>query len=184
MTERVNALVTSGIMTERQFFEAEIRNWKQSKTRLNQMSGERYYRGDHDILRRKRTVIGKDGILQEVENLPNSRIVDNQCAKMVDQKTNYLFGRPLTFDTEDSAYENELRKVFNKRFLRTLQNLGEDALNGGIGWLFLYYDEQGEFKFRRLNPFEVIPDRKDAEHTILDYAIRIFEVIVYNGKQE
>ena len=43
----------------------------------------------HDILTRKRTIIGEDGKLQEVDNLPNNRLVDNQFALMVDQKTNY-----------------------------------------------------------------------------------------------
>ena len=64
-------------MTEKQFFEMEIKNWKKSKARAEQITGEDYYQGYHDILKRKRTVIGKDGLLQEVENLPNNKLVDN-----------------------------------------------------------------------------------------------------------
>jgi SPP1 family phage portal protein len=154
------------------------------KLRRNQITGERYYSGQHDILTRKRTVIGENGKIETVKNVPNNRIVNNQYAKMVDQKTNYLFGKPFNIQTDDEAYETALRAVFDKRFKRTLQNLGEDALNGGIGWLYVYYDESGKFCFRRFPPYEVLPFWKDAEHTILDYAIRIFEVIVYNGKQE
>ena len=54
------------------------------------------YEGFHDILTRKRTIIGEDGKLQEVDNLPNNRLVDNQFALMVDQKTNYLVGKPFS----------------------------------------------------------------------------------------
>ena len=104
------------------------------------ITGERYYLGEHDILYRKRTVIGENGELQEVDNLPNNRIVDNQYAKLVDQKVNYLLGQPLTFDTDNKKYQEELKKIFNKRFHRTLKNLGEDVLNGGIGWLHPYYN--------------------------------------------
>ncbi len=169
-------------MTEKQFFEMEIKNWKKSKARAEQITGEEYYQGRHDILKRKRTVIGKDGLLQEVENLPNNRLVDNQYGKMVDQKTNYLLGQPLTLDTESDTYEVALRKVFNRNFHRLLQNIGEDSLNGGIGWLYLYYDEEGEFRFKRFEPFECIPFWKDAEHTLLDCLVRVYAVEVYEGQ--
>ena len=84
--------------------ELELARWKKSIKRKIMLDGERYYRGEHDILKRKRTVIGKNGKLEEVQNLPNNKIVDNQYAKMVDQKVNYLMGKPLTFDTEDESY--------------------------------------------------------------------------------
>ncbi len=183
MTERINALVNSGIMTEKQFFEAEIRNWKQSKIRHNQVLGQRYYRGEHDILTRKRTVIGKDGLLQEVENLPNNRIIDNQYGKMVDQKTNYLLGKPFNIQTENERYEAALQGVFNKKFHRMLQNVGEASLNCGVAWVYVYYDENGEFKFKRFEPWEIIPYWKDAEHTALDCVVRVYDVGVYEGLQ-
>ena len=40
----------------------------------------------HDILKRKRTVIGEDGELTEVTNIPNARLVNNQYGKMVDKR--------------------------------------------------------------------------------------------------
>lgn len=169
-------------MTEKQFFEMEIKNWKKSKARAEQITGEDYYQGYHDILKRKRTVIGKDGLLQEVENLPNNKLVDNQYAKMVDQKTNYLLGQPLTFDTDNDTHEAVLKKVFNRKFHRTLQNIGEDSLNGGIAWLYVFYDENGEFRFKRFEPYECLPFWKDAEHTILDCLVRVYTVEVYEGQ--
>ena len=168
-------------ISQKQFIELELLRWKKSPKRIAMLEGERYYQGEHDILFRKRTVIGKDGKLQEVDNLPNNKIIDNQYAKMVDQKTNYLLGQPLTFDTEDDAYEEALSEVFNKRFHRTLKNIGENALNCGIGWLFPYYNEQGEFRFMRFEPFEILPFWKDAEHTELDFAARLYQVEVYEG---
>ena len=54
------------------------------------LTGERYYRGIHDILFRKREIIGEGGKLQEVDNLPNNKRIDNQYEKLVDQKINYL----------------------------------------------------------------------------------------------
>lgn len=183
----VNNIIQEGAanrITDEKFIELEIQRFKASRRRKEMLDGERYYEGSHDILKRKRTVIGKDGLLQEVENLPNNKIVDNQYAKMVDQKVNYLLGKPLTFSTENKQYEAALKKVFNKKFHRTLKNLGEDSLNGGIGWLHPYYNDQGELCFKKFEPYEILPFWTDAEHTILDVAVRLYEVDAYEGKRE
>ena len=77
-------------ISDEQYIIKEINHFKASQRRKEMLDGEKYYAGRHDILSRKRTVIGEDGTLVEVKNLPNNRIVDNQYKKMVDQKTNYL----------------------------------------------------------------------------------------------
>lgn len=172
-------------ITDEQFIIDEIKHFVASKKRKRMLDGERYYAGKHDILNKRRTVIGADGKLEEVYNLPNNRIVDNQYKKMVDQKNNYLLGQPISVRCDNEEYTTLLSKhVFNKKFQRLIKAVGEDSLNCGIGWLFIHYDENGEITFKRLKPFEVIPGWKDAEHTVLDYAIRIYEVIVYEGKEK
>ena len=171
-------------ITDEQYVIKEINSFKVSQRRKEMLDGEKYYAGRHDILSRVRTVIGENGELEEVKNLPNNRIVDNQYKKMVDQKNNYLLGQPISIRCENESYAKLLKQVFNKKFQRLIKAVGEDSLNCGIGWLFVHYDEHGEITFKRLKPFEVIPGWKDAEHTVLDYAIRIYEVIAYEGQQE
>lgn len=171
-------------ITDIQFIEQEIRRFKFSKRRKEMLDGERYYIGQHDILLRTRTMIGENGDLEEVTNLPNNRIVDNQYKKMVDQKNNYLLGQPLSIKCDNDEYSKVLKKILNKKFLKLMKNVGEDSLNDGIGWLFAYYDEHGEFTFKRFKPYEIIPGWADADHTRLEYAIRIYEVITYQGTLE
>lgn len=72
--------------------------------------------------------------------------------------------------------------MFNRKFHRILQNVSEDSLNGGIAWLYVFYDENGEFMFKRFEPFECLPFWKDAEHTILDCLVRVYSVEVYDGQ--
>lgn len=162
----------------------EINAFKHSHKRMCMINGERYYEGKHDILHRKRTVIGNNGDLEEVENLPNNRIVDNQYMKMVNQKKNYLLGQPVVFKSENKQYTEALKQVFNMRFMRTMKNVYEDALNEGIGWLFVGYDEHGHIKFTRIRNYEMIPLWKDSDHTDLDGAIRIYPVVKYEGRDE
>jgi len=176
--------VIGGPLTDKAFLEKEIDEWLASDERRRQLEGETYYDGDQDILHRERMVIDEAGRLHKVDHLPNNRLLDNQYAKMVDQKTNYLLGQPLVLRTGDEQYTQALKKIFDKRFLRLLKNLGRDCLNGGIGWLFPYYNELGELCFRKLKPYEVIPGWKDEEHTRLEYAIRVFDVTVFEGRRE
>lgn len=168
-------------MTDKEFLEKEIRRWECSPKRIMQIKGFLYYDDEHDILTRKRTMIGEDGKLQVVENLPNNRVIDNQYAKLVNQKTNYLFGQPITFKSDNDQYNELLKQVFNKQFMKIIKNGGKAAYNGGIAWLYPYYTEDGKFAFRLFPAYEILPFWKDNEHTILDFAVRMYIVIGYEG---
>ena len=172
-----------GGMTELEFFAREIRLWKASRARIAQMHGEAYYRGRHDILRRKRTVIGADGEPTEVKNIPNNRIVDNQYALMVDQKVNYLVGKPFTVKCDNKQYRQALEKVFSSGFRRTIKYVAEDALNCGICWVYPYYNKRNELVFRRFPAYEINPYWADDEHTELDCAVRLYRQEVYEGRE-
>lgn len=171
-------------LTDEEFIVTEIMRFFASKRRKDMIDGQKYFRGIHDILHRKRTMIGGDGKPVTVENIPNNRIIDNQYKKMVNQKANYLLGQPIALQSKNTEYTKALESYFNKDFLRKIKNVGRDSLNCGIGWLFCYYDDQGQFCFKRLNPIEVIPGWKDEEHTVLDYCIRVYEAIVFEGTRE
>lgn len=171
----------AGMYTDLEFVRMEIESFLSSPGRRAMLDGERYYCGKHDILARNRTAIGENGSLITLDNLPNNRVVDNQYKKMADQKCNYLLGKQATFKTENAAYSEQLKNIFGKRFCRLLREVGADALNCGIGWLFVYYDERGELCFNRIRPFELIPEWHDAEHTILDAAVRIYDTIRYEN---
>jgi len=50
--ERINRLILQGGrtgMTENQFFAAEIKEWKNSQRRKDQVIGDLYYEGQHDF---------------------------------------------------------------------------------------------------------------------------------------
>lgn len=165
----------------KEFFELEIARWKTSLDRLDALVGERYYNGFHDILNRERTVIGQDGKLTKVDHLPNNRVIDNKFAELVDQKANYLLSKPLTFETGNDKFDDALVEVFNASFMNRLKNGCVDALCGGLFWLYVYYNERGELSFQRFKPYEILPFWKDAEHTELDCAVRLYIVEQYEG---
>lgn len=184
LTLKVSNFILQGVhsrMADREFLQKEISKWKCSPQRVMQIKGFLYYDNEHDILKRRRTMIGEDGKLQTVGNLPNNRAIDNQYAKMVNQKANYLFGQPFAMECKNEQYVGLLKKVFNKRFMKTLKNSGKAAYNGGIAWLYPYYTEEGEFAFRLFPAYEILPFWKDNEHTMLDFAVRLYLAIGYEG---
>lgn len=159
-----------------------LRDWLDSDIRKEQLLAEKYYEGDHDILRREKKVIGADGELVTIHNVANNKLVDNQYRKLVDQKTNYVLGKPITIATESDDYLGELNKIFNKRVHRKLRVLAQYAIDGGISWLYPYYDENSEFKIAVFPSYEICPIWKDKEHTELHSVLRYYKETIINTK--
>ncbi len=172
------------VMSEKEFFEAEIAGWKHDEKRRRMIEGERYFRGDHDILKTERTAIGTGGKLKRVDNLPNNKIVDNQYQRLVNQKVNYLLGRECVLDGDNDNYIWLVKKTLGKDWDRVLKCLLRDAVNMGIAWLYVYTDEKNRLKFKRIPAYEVMAYWKDDEHTLLDRAVRLYSVEGYRGKKE
>ncbi len=172
-----------GVMSEREFFENEIALWKKDNKRKAMIDGERYFKGEHDILKSERTAIGRDGKLKRVDNLPNNTIVDNQYQRMVNQKVNYLLGREAMLDGDNEAYMSVLKKALGRDFQRVLKCMLRDAVNMGLGWLYLYTDDNEKLRFKRIPAYEMIAYWKDSEHTELEKAVRLYTVEGYKGRE-
>ena len=175
-------LVVAPLRVARDTWPAEIQKWKQSPIRRDMILADRYYQGDHDILHTPRTAINEKGELEPVKNLPDNRIVDNQYQKAVDQKKNYLLSKPFTVTTQNDQYTSALKDIMDKRFLRTLKRVAGDSISGGIGYLYPYYNEQGQLQFKRFNNYEIIPFWADEEHTELDCFGRLYQMDGYEGE--
>ena len=177
--------MTAQGVPDKKLLEREIAAWLGSPERVMQIKGHLYYSGEQDILSRRRTAIGENGQLQPVENLPNNRVIDNQYAKLVNQKANYLLGQPFVLECENKQYLELLRQALDRRFMRTLKNAGKTALNGGIAWLYPYFDDEGKLAFRLFPAYEILPFWQDSEHNILSWAVRFYQVWdLSNGRRE
>ena len=107
LTAFFNKIISDGArqnFADKSYLQNEIAKWKVSKKRIEQITGDRYYKGFHDILQRKRTAIADDGKLTVVENLPNAKIINNQYEKVVTQKVNFLVGQPISFKSNNEEY--------------------------------------------------------------------------------
>lgn len=168
--------------SDKKYLEKILAQWLDSPIRKEQLLAEQYYSGDHDILRREKKVIGADGKLIKIDNVANNKLVDNQYRKLVDQKTNYVLGKPLTIATENDDYLKELGKVFTKAVHRQFRVLARYAVDGGIAWLYPHYDERGKWRLSVFPAHEICPVWKDKAHTELECAMRYFPEEVFDEK--
>ena len=166
------------------YLEMVLRKWLDSPKRKEQLLAEKYYDGHHDILERQKKVIGADGQLTTINNVACNKLVDNQYRKLVDQKTNYVLGKPITISTEKDEYLKEISKIFDKKFQRRLRVLARYAVDGGVAWLYPFYDENGDFKIMEFPSYEICPVWKDKAHTQLECAMRYYpeEMYLPNGE--
>lgn len=164
------------------YLELVLGNWLKSPQRKEQLLAEKYYDGDHDILNRQKKVIGADGKLIPITNVPNNKLVDNQYCKLVDQKTNYVLGKPLTIATENDEYLKHLGKIFTPKVHRQLRVLAQYAVDGGISWLYPHYVEDGSFRIAVFQAHEICPIWKDKAHTELECAMRYYQEEVFDNK--
>lgn len=186
--EVVNQLARKDVatrMTDNQFIVAEINRFRRSKRYLDMVAGDDYYSGKHDIRFKQRTAIGENGKLTILDNLPNNKIVDNQYKKMVDQKVQYIVGQPFLIQSENQQFVESVKPYLQtKKFFKFMKAVAKDFVNCGIAWVYAHYNDNGEYVHTRFKPYEIIPMWADAEHTILECAIRTYEVVVYEGIEE
>lgn len=186
-TEILNKIVIEGaknVIGDEEIILHEVKEWEKSPLREMMLNGQRYYENQHDILERKRMMVGEGGVLEEAKNIANNKLVHGFVRKLVDQKIGYLLSLPFTVQTDNKDYLKALNDYFTKKFYRMFQNIGKEAVNKGKAWLHVYYDEQGEFLFKRIPSEEILPIWKDAEHTELSAVIRTYSIQAWIGKKK
>jgi len=164
------------------YLELVLNKWLKSPQRDEQLLAEKYYDGHHDILERQKKVIGADGQLTTINNVANNKLIDNQYRKLVDQKTNYVLGKPITIATSKDEYLKLLHSVFGKKVHRQLRTLAQYAVDGGIAWLYPYYDAESNFKLMVFPAYEICPVWKDKAHTELECVMRYYTEETFDNK--
>ena len=174
-----------------QFIQSMIQNYYSSEDYKDIETSQRYYDNKNDIIEAKRKVMGRSAdnkpILVESQVLANNKISHNFYKKLVRQKISYMLSRPFILKSQkaDDKLTEEFIEKFNDDydldFHKMLKNVGRDSIIKRLGWIQVYYDENGEMRFKRIPSEEVIPLWKDDDHTILDALIRVYQVEVYNG---
>jgi SPP1 family phage portal protein len=157
----------------------------QSDRKKHMYQGSNYYRNRNDIL--ERTISYKvDGIEKEDYNRSNYRITHNFHKILVDQKTNYLFGKPVKFSSDNQKALDDIKLFLDEEFDNLLINLATSASNKGEAWIHPYINENGELKLIEIPSEQALPVYDTKTQTVLEQFIRYYEIAIVdrNGNEK
>lgn len=175
--------------------------------------GERYFNGKHDICYKKlneytikdfKMENGQRKDIEKTIEVPNRSLVKvahRYHWKLVKQKRDYVAGKSITITYEpltDKELNNEQQKAYkklNKKIVDKFWNiLGigfdnflrqtiVDMSNKVFATWFVYYDEQGNFKYAIVESKEIIPIYDTKTQKILTDVLHTYKVID-NGEKK
>ncbi|UAW07815.1 portal protein [Psychrobacillus phage PVJ1] len=151
----------------------ELKTWKASLTYQSMLTGEAYYLDKMDIRTTKH---------QAIEWKSNLKLEHGFAKKLVNQKVGYLLSKEPTIATEAEKYADQLKVVFNRKFLKTLKNIGKEAINKGKAYMHVHFDEEGNLAFKKLPSQQVIPFWKDSEHAEVTSFIYFYSETIYENR--
>jgi SPP1 family phage portal protein len=142
---------------------------------------ETYYKNKNtEMTDRKIYYIDRKGNKKEATNLSNTKLRHPFMKKLVNQKVNYLLSKPFSVKCEDENFTADLMKYLDDDFMMMIKNVGKHAIIKALSWVQVYYNENGELKFKRIPTEEVLPFWKDADHTDLEALMRFYDVVEYD----
>lgn len=169
----INNMVAGAITDEEMLFQ-EVVAWEGGARRKLMLDGERYYLNKGDIKDKKQEIMWKS----------NQRLQHGFAKKLVDQKIGYLLSKAPTVSTDKEAYSELLEDVFDRGLLKKLKNVGKEAINKGIAYLYPYINDSGELSFKKFPSEQIIPFWADNEHLEITSFLRVYEVDHFlNGKK-
>lgn len=154
------------------FIKAQVKEHETSSAFKNAEQGKEYYDGNQDIDNKQRIGCDDEGRPVVLRGLPNVIAKDNQYSRLVDQKVQYVLSEtPKISCDDDEHYAEMLVEFLDKRFMRTWLKIARDAMNCGIGWMFVYPKDNG-LGYKKINPLDIIPIWQDSEKESLSALLR------------
>ena len=167
-----------------------------SEKKKRMEEGERYYRGEHDILQKdfRRSPVSETGDNGEEKmrmffnpNRSNHHCVNPFHHTLVAQKTAYLVGREPTVTVKggNREFEQALTELADEAFNGMLQKWLVGAANKGVEYLHVYYDEDGAFRYCIVPAEEIIAIYDEVYQQDLKEVIRYYDIqVMENGREK
>lgn len=172
--------------------QALINKWQGNPVINDMITAEQYYRVENTkIANKKREYIDDKGNNVENKYVSNAKLVNAFYRKAVNQKVNYAFGKPPVISVEavdpdseiknengenedEKAYQKAWEDLLNPENRKEIQNLAHYAINCGIGYVYLYMDENG-FYINNVPSETIYPYWTDRKHRELNAILRNYK---------
>jgi SPP1 family phage portal protein len=186
-TEELIQLIEQGRLANEITDGQVIKDLIESHDTSDMRTGVAYYLNENDILQKQQTYYKNGQRVADTQGLkPNNRIPHNWHRVLVDQKTSYIVGKPVTFDTDDEAFLEKINDLTGEDFDDTMNEIIKHASNKGVEWLHPYIDEEGDFDYVIFPAEQIIPIYDGSKQKNLIAALRYYPITVKNkdGKEK
>ena len=167
-------------ITNEKVIEEQISTDLSSEFKLNAYDGCMYYK-------RKNTLINTlylerkdryDKSKNKNRCISNHKNASGFLKKLIDQKVNYLLGKPVVVNNADNCNE-----IFDINSI--IKKAGKEASKKGVEWLHPYINKDGEFKVVNIDGQECIPIWDTEYENELQQMIRYYKIhVVVDGEEK
>lgn len=165
---------------------------KDSDTIKEMESADKYYSGHNEYIENKsRVYYDKDGKSHENPNASNKKIKSEFLRMLVQQKQDYGFAKTFILKISDEneqeieLSENEYGKAWSdfikKKLFKFAYILAGQSVNHGIGWAYVWINEDGELELKDVSAINIYPAWKDQRHNELDRIIYHYTIEEYKS---
>jgi len=145
MANKLVVRLNKGVQVDLNLANTLIVDWVMNKNRYSSL--QNYYVGDHSIKTRTFADTTK----------PNNKVINNFASYIVDVRSGYFTGVPLTYTSEDEKYLEELRDIFDtNNETDVTAELDKISNIKGHAYELLWVDEDSNIRFKEVNPEEII----------------------------
>ena len=131
-----------------------------------------YYKGKQAIMSKKPSDEGK----------PCNKVMTNYCHQIVETYNGYLTGIDVAYSADNNF--DDIQEILNYNDIHSVDSeLLRNALIAGVAYEIAYIDENGEERFKVLDPRTVIPVYDNTLNQELKYAIRLYQDDLVNGDE-
>lgn len=173
-----------------------LEDWRDSDAIKDMKAANEYYAVRNTGIKSKaRTYKNDAGKQVTVDDVSNVRIASGIYRAMVNQKINYALGKPPVLSVENltitadeqqndenyDIYLREWEQFMSTESLSELHDVAKSAVSNGIGWAYVWIDENQKLRIVSTDSTTIYPAWADRSHTVLDAVVRDFEIASYEG---
>lgn len=190
------AIINGQEIDNKELTQALIDKYKDSKKIKDMLTAISYYSVENEEIKLKKREYA-DGRGRKKENLQvsNVKLANAYYRKAVKQKVDYAFGKPAiirieaineaTRDSKEEAiYQTEWNNLLNANNRTTIKTIAENAINCGIGYGYIWIDENQKFNIIDTPSAELYPLWEERSHKKLLALARNYKKEVFDKEEK
>lgn len=155
---------------------------------------EKYYRCENTSINQKKRgyTNPKTKKFEEINTVSNEKIASGFLRQSVNQKVAYGFGKPFIIavdilNSKEDETAQQLKDKYSKAwnafitpyFRKQIKSIAKEAINAGIGWGFVYIDDNENLKLINVKSDTVYPKWTNGNHEQVEAIVHDYYDKVY-----